>query len=147
MGDTTAARFTVWPALVADTVVAVYRCGRGRLIRRTRRAARSAKTTLPLAVTATQAGNNTVALVARMLSPVVPELPPVPATVAIRPVAASTRRTRAPKTVPKNRLPAESTASGDMEPIAVLGASPRSPEKLAAPLPATVVTRPVEAST
>jgi len=77
-----------------------------------------------------------------------PQKPPAPfpATVLIRLVSASTRRTRALSPSEINRLPAPSTVSQEGPFKQALVAGPSSPQKACVPFPATVVMVPVTAS-
>ena len=112
--------------------------------RRTRWLPLSARNRLPRRSTAIP---DTSLIFAAVAAPPSPEKPavPVPATVVMTPVKASTRRTRTPS--PKYRLPTASTASRAGLLMFAAVAGPPSPEKPDVPVPATVVMTPVKAST
>src|SRR5271157_3239593 len=101
---------------------------------------------LPAPSSATPDGNASDPLTAGPPSPDHP-LVPLPATVVMVWVAASTRRTRLPDRSAMKRLPAASTATPNGKFREASAAGPLSPVDDAAPLPATSVRMPVTAST
>src|SRR3990172_6505759 len=113
---------------------------------RTRLLEVSAMNTLPTPSTVTPYGRFSWAPVAAAPSPENP-LIPLPATVLINPVTASTLRTRSLKESATNTLPTPSTATPYGEFSWAPVAAPPSPENPGVPVPAMVLINPVTAST